>query len=102
MSPVERDFTLAHECYHLSSGDARQVYEHGIPDSGQDTFEDNADCDAAGRMREEFHYTAEDMRTLEPLIRRATTYRKEDARVTHVMDCYNAADERQRLVQRLP
>lgn len=53
LSPFAFDFTMAHECYHLKSGDAYKAYDH-YQETGRfqsrkelQDFEDDADCYAA-------------------------------------------------------
>ncbi|MGM0421705.1 MAG: hypothetical protein ACQEQL_01245 [Pseudomonadota bacterium] len=71
---VARDFSFAHECYHLSSGDALSAYEykqkHDDYKEREDMMEveDRADCHAAGRLKNEFGYTAKDLEVLEKAI----------------------------------
>lgn len=97
LSPVQRAFVFAHECYHLSSGDAREVYRYrnegrSFPADRDEIIEANADCDAARRMRSEYRFTAEDMLGLHDMIRRAHSGDDEE-RMAHIMACYNSVPE---------
>jgi|AntRauTorcE11897_2_1112592.scaffolds.fasta_scaffold01249_3 hypothetical protein len=74
LASVARDFSFAHECYHLSSGDAIRAYEHkkehGYYKNREDhqVIEDKADCHATGRLKNEFGYTAKDLDVVEEAI----------------------------------
>lgn len=94
LSRLEFDFTMAHECYHLSSGDAYRAYQYynetlEFQTRGElQNIEDDADCRAAIRMREEFGYSRADIESLEPFINRMTSRRKEEARMQNILACY--------------
>lgn len=94
LSRLEFDFTMAHECYHLSSGDAYRAYQYYNETLEFQTrgdlqnIEDDADCRAAIRMREEFGYSRADIESLEPFINRMTSRRKEEARMQNILACY--------------
>ena len=97
LTPIERDFTLAHECYHLSSGDALMVYNYiethhrYLPRAQTEIIERNADCDAARRMRDEYRYSAEDMAVLRNVIRSVTPRpAQQEERMAHIMACFTA------------
>lgn len=90
------DFVLAHECYHLNSGDARQVYTLIRDDAYGNTpkewiqqIELDADCGAARRMRDEFRYSAQDMAGLFSIIQMTTHGRQaERDRLANISACY--------------
>lgn len=91
----ERAFVFSHECGHLSSGDSRTTYlaldggSHG--DLDLDVIEKNADCGAARRVRDEFHFSHDDMMGLRGLIERATVNTENDEpRFQAILECYAA------------
>lgn len=93
LSDNERLFVSLHECHHLSSGDARETYRYlngsAEKEPVKKTVEDEADCGAIRRMRDEFGASAADIAALEPLIRAVTGRKyKEDARIRLAASCY--------------
>lgn len=93
LSPVGRAFVFAHECYHLSSGDAMEAYrqqnETGryFTEEKREIIEANADCDAAHRLRDEYRFTLSDIESLHDLIRRVHSD-DDEKRIAHIMACY--------------
>lgn len=92
LSKAALDFTFAHECFHLSSGDAYRAYE--IINSGERLSrrdmhdeEDAADCHAARRMRHEFSYSVEDLRSA---LEEINSFTRMGNRTAHIIDCYNS------------
>ena len=90
---VAIDFTLAHECYHFSSGDTYRAYEimntreRPTRDEMQEQ-EDAADCNAAHRMRDEFGYTTDDLQTISPLLKAIGASREISTRIPKIIACY--------------
>jgi len=68
LSPFAFDFTMAHECYHLQSGDAFKAYLHHQETGGFQSrrelqqFEDDADCYAAHDLIVNHGYNYEQVR----------------------------------------
>ncbi|HEU4839686.1 MAG TPA: hypothetical protein VFS88_09815 [Micavibrio sp.] len=84
-------FVFLHECFHLSSGDARKAYLsiQGGGEKAKREMEDNADCSAATRMRDEFHASEEEMFSIAPMIDAVSSGRGAE-RMADIMACYRA------------
>ena len=97
LSKLERDFTMAHECYHLSSGDAYKAYEDlalGIKrDRDSDIImrkmEDDADCAATRELRTDYGYSVESIENLYNLFDRFENGPELERRMNLVRECAN-------------
>lgn len=94
-STLVRDFVFAHECYHLSSGDVHNAYEHKhehgrhLSSTAQETLEYDADCHAAYRMKHEFGYALSDMAELRTIVNMTTPTGKQETRMQDIIACFN-------------
>ncbi len=95
LSDVEFDFTLEHERYHLTSGDAFRAYkyyeEHNKYQTRRDlqAIEDDADAHAARQLKRQFNYSRADVESLRPLINRVTSQYQQDERMKNILVCYD-------------
>jgi len=94
MPQIARDFIIAHECYHFSSGDALAAYRH-YEEHGRhwsrtqmQQFEDDADCAAAHQLRDEFGYNAADMNVLQTALQPFMTNRERVPRWQAIVACF--------------
>jgi len=93
LSDVQKAFTLAHECYHLSSGDAHAIYSDlqssGIKQSRDDMlqFEDDADCSAAQMLTQNYGYSADIMNEIHPLVDRVSNRKETLRRMENIHQC---------------
>lgn len=88
-----RNFFVAHECYHFSSGDARYAInvkpeKRGIPAELHKLIEDNANCAAAHAMREEYGYSPDYLDQLESQIGEYTSLRQAREDMPVIRACY--------------
>lgn len=93
LTDVQRDFSFAHECAHLSTGDAVVAYQNYLADRSfgrkdMQDMEDRADCLAVYRMRDEFGYNAEHMREVYDLILDVERAGAAQARWDKIVHCY--------------
>lgn len=94
LSPIQLQFTMAHECYHLSSGDARAAYEHlnftGKAQSRDELqhIENDADCGALNYMQTQMGYARKDFDSeINALFHMVQSSRKADARYNALQSC---------------
>ncbi len=90
---VMLDFTMAHECFHLSSGDARYAYEAdltGVSMSGDEKFrlENRANCSAAHDLRDIWGYKPEDVSVLESEMRARMSNRHANKFMPIIQSCF--------------
>lgn len=97
MSQIERDFSFAHECHHLESGDALYNYVY-YRDTGRDLppkekrrIEDNADRAAAIKLYQ-LGYKEGQLSILKKLFRTAS-YEKSESRYEYVLKSFLAAKD---------
>jgi hypothetical protein len=93
LNSVGRAFVFSHECHHLASGDSRNAYLalNGAPEKmpRKQPMEDNADCAASRRVRDEFGVSREQLSLQYAMIRRVAP-RDHQARMNAIMACYDA------------
>lgn len=92
MSSLEKQFTLAHECYHLASGDAYHTYEMlsfniKVPKEEDISMELDADCHAAKKIRELGIYTYANYSRLKYFISSYTSSSRLNERLTNLQRC---------------
>lgn len=101
LSDIQKGFTIAHECYHLSSGDAHAIYSDlqssGIKQSRDDMlqFEDDADCSAAQMLTQNYGYSADIMNEIHPLVDRVSNRRETVRRMENIRQCAESFAQKQ-------
>ncbi len=93
LSSIEQDFIFAHECYHLSSGDAREMYHNHIylgirmDRSFTRKIELDADCHAARILRNN-GYNYSDIEDIQELLRGTTANSRLEERINNINACF--------------